>query len=125
MNFLLKFVLVFKGEKYSEYADVFSFGMVLYELVSGFEPHKGILPLKFAGLMAYEDYRPNLPPITEKWENLITTCWQKDPCKRSSFKVLLTEIKIGKKIPRKFSAGKFIEISQIQIVEWKSISTNV
>jgi serine/threonine protein kinase len=34
---------VFKGEKYSEKADVFSFSIVLYELFTGKEPHEGYI----------------------------------------------------------------------------------
>ncbi len=37
---------VFRGEKYNEKADVFSFAMVAYELIRGFYPHKGKISKK-------------------------------------------------------------------------------
>eukprot|EP01122_Echinamoeba_exundans_P015392 TRINITY_DN728_c0_g1_i1.p1 TRINITY_DN728_c0_g1~~TRINITY_DN728_c0_g1_i1.p1 ORF type:complete len:721 (-),score=143.90 TRINITY_DN728_c0_g1_i1:2567-4729(-) len=52
---------VFKGEKYSEKADVFSFAMILYELFTGREPHEGVDILKYANLVSHEDYRPPFP----------------------------------------------------------------
>jgi serine/threonine protein kinase len=52
---------VFKGEKYSEKADVFSFGMILYELFTGREPHEGVDILKYANLVSHEDFRPPFP----------------------------------------------------------------
>ncbi len=52
---------VFRGDRYSESADVFSFAMVVYELVTGHEPHNksatGLPPLKYANMVAYEGYR--------------------------------------------------------------------
>lgn len=52
---------VFKGEKYSEKADVFSFGMILYELFTGREPHEGVDILKYANQVSHENYRPPFP----------------------------------------------------------------
>jgi len=86
---------VFKGERYTPAADVFSFGMVVYELVSGQEPQKEIQPLKFANMVAHEGYRPPMPACSPKWQNLITTCWDSDPTKRPTFKELLTTVGVN------------------------------
>eukprot|EP01117_Protostelium_nocturnum_P016504 TRINITY_DN6541_c0_g1_i1.p1 TRINITY_DN6541_c0_g1~~TRINITY_DN6541_c0_g1_i1.p1 ORF type:complete len:754 (-),score=232.36 TRINITY_DN6541_c0_g1_i1:129-2390(-) len=83
---------VFRGRRYTEKSDVFSFGMVLYELLSGEEPHKGREPLRFANMVAFEDFRPPLPDVPGFWMDLITKCWSVDPDKRPSFKDLLKEL---------------------------------
>jgi hypothetical protein len=99
---------VFRGDKYGEPADVFSFAMVVYELVSGFEPHKveksvflcvinikGLDPLKYANMVAYENYRPPLPQnCSAQWEKLILSCWSQKPEQRPTFKKLLTDLQI-------------------------------
>lgn len=48
---------VFRGELYSEKADIYSFSIVCFETLTGSDPSKGIQPLKFANLVAYEKYR--------------------------------------------------------------------
>jgi len=82
---------------------VFSFGMVVYELVSGFDPHKGLQPLKFANMVAYENYRPNIPACAPKWERLITWCWAANPQDRPTFKQLLDDLQVTE--PAKFLAS--------------------
>jgi serine/threonine protein kinase len=93
---------VFRGERYSQAADVYSFGMVVYEMISGFEPHKDLQPLKYANMVAYENYRPNLPPCSERWERIITSCWQANREARPSFKQLLQDLQVAE--PSKFDA---------------------
>lgn len=58
-------ITVFRGDKYNEKADVYSFGMVLYELLSGVEPHRGHEAMKFANMVCFDGFRPSLPEITE------------------------------------------------------------
>ena len=104
---ILRKIIVFRGERYAEPADVYSFGMVVYELVSGFEPHQGFEPLKFVNMVAYENYRPPLPKnCSVQWEKVITLCWNKDINMRPTFKKLLTELQISKE----FSLGKVWEL---------------
>lgn len=83
---------VFRGETYSEAADVFSFAMIVYELLSGIDPTRKIPALKFANMVAYENYRPSIPPCTTRWEKLISACWHPEASMRPSFKNLLNEI---------------------------------
>jgi len=96
---------VFRGEQYTESADVYSFGMVLYEMVSGFEPHKDLQPMKYANMVAYENHRPQLPPsCPEKWEKLVKACWSGEREKRPTFKQMLKEIQTSVPEPSKFDA---------------------
>ncbi|ELR23232.1 Dual specificity protein kinase [Acanthamoeba castellanii str. Neff] len=53
---------VFKGEEYSEQADVYSFGMVVWFLFAGKQPDEGFASaLRMANMVAHKDYRPALP----------------------------------------------------------------
>lgn len=81
-----------EGNMYSEKADVYSFGMVLYELFTGREPHHEFEEKKenlfqFSKAVSIEGYRPPFLKyeIDETWKSLIVECWDYDPKKRPSF----------------------------------------
>ena len=54
-----------KGKAYDEKADVFSFGVCLYEMFSGKLPHYGFFPIKYAEMVA-SGYRPNIESKNKK-----------------------------------------------------------
>jgi hypothetical protein len=86
---------VFKGEPYTEKADVYSFAMVMYELFTGQTPNVGDVadPLKFAHRAAHEQYRPPLTTdIPSPVRSLITRCWAHDPSERPTFQTILHEL---------------------------------
>ena len=82
---------MFEGKKYSEKCDVYSFGIILWELLSRKKPFDEIGPPAFRILWAvYNGTRP--PPlkgIPECMLNLMDNCWAKDPAKRPSFTELV------------------------------------
>ncbi|XP_049850484.1 stress-activated protein kinase alpha-like [Schistocerca gregaria] len=91
---------VFKGEKYSEKADVFSFAMVLYEILTGREACQleGASLPAYANSVANQGYRP---PWTDRvlqdeslasWRRLTEECWAQDPENRLSFYQILERI---------------------------------
>jgi len=99
---------VFKCCPYNEKADVFSFGMVLYEIFTGQLPCQNMAPEQFVTLITYENYRPPLrsPSIKNEipsaWCDIITACWHSDPKTRPSFEDLnlLLTTNIITEVPR-------------------------
>jgi len=68
---------VFRGEQYSEKADVWSYGCVCWEVVTGEYLHRPMQnPADFAARVAYKDFRLPLPEsMHPTYKSLITSCW--------------------------------------------------
>jgi len=88
---------VFKGDTYSEKADVWSFGMVLWEMCTGEYPYQESPPANFAAQVAYKGFRPMIPQSCGPlWANLILSCWREAPDRPSFVDILrrLEEIRV-------------------------------
>jgi alpha-tubulin suppressor-like RCC1 family protein len=85
---------VIKKHNYTEKADVYSFGIILWELWVQEPPYKNIERIKVAQKVATDKtYRPRLSEdlqIPEEILALIISCWDYDPDKRPSFNDIVT-----------------------------------
>lgn len=79
---------VLLGQKLTDKIDVYSYGLVLWELWSRVEPYQEFKTIKdFREAVCYANYRPNLkkyniPPVMQ---TIISRCWAADPRERPSF----------------------------------------
>lgn len=76
---------VLQGQPYTQEADIYSFGMIIYELLTGLPPfynyaHDSVLAMRIC-----EGLRPQFQiKIPQDLEELINECWGVDPLKRPS-----------------------------------------
>jgi len=82
---------------YTGKADVFSFAMTCYEVVSGKLPYSSDLPRQSINKLVREGVRPELPEdINPRLSSLIQKCWQTEAPERPTFEEIrfdLQEIK--------------------------------
>ncbi|KAK5581524.1 hypothetical protein RB653_001559 [Dictyostelium firmibasis] len=79
----------FKAENYTEKVDVYSFAIILWELLTCRDPYNGMEPLRMAFLASVEDYRLPLAGFPAYWAELISRCWNPIPSLRPSFQEIL------------------------------------
>ncbi|EXC19913.1 Serine/threonine-protein kinase HT1 [Morus notabilis] len=83
---------VINHQPYDQKADVFSFAIVLWELVTGKVPYESMTPLQ-AALGVRQGLRPDLPTNAHpKLLELMQKCWDGTPGNRPSFSDVRTEL---------------------------------
>jgi serine/threonine protein kinase len=85
---------VIRHESYTQTADVYSFGIVLWQLITREVPFADRNQISAASLVATDDLRPPFPEgISSSVKELIERCWSSAPEERPSFDEI-TEILI-------------------------------
>jgi hypothetical protein len=81
---------ILAGQAYTEKVDVYSFGILLYELLTGLTPFREIPPIQIARLVKDKGHRPEIPDnCPDRLAGLIRDCWAQDPGQRPAFSELL------------------------------------
>eukprot|EP00339_Tiarina_fusa_P007076 CAMPEP_0117050370 /NCGR_PEP_ID=MMETSP0472-20121206/34774_1 /TAXON_ID=693140 ORGANISM="Tiarina fusus, Strain LIS" /NCGR_SAMPLE_ID=MMETSP0472 /ASSEMBLY_ACC=CAM_ASM_000603 /LENGTH=88 /DNA_ID=CAMNT_0004764119 /DNA_START=283 /DNA_END=545 /DNA_ORIENTATION=+ len=74
---------VLRNERYTTKADVYGFGIVVWEMFARSDPFPGMPPFQIVFAVGTQKLRPRVEPDWPlEWVNLITTCWNEDPAAR-------------------------------------------
>ncbi|PKY31682.1 kinase-like protein [Rhizophagus irregularis] len=80
---------IFKGSAFSKEADVYSLGMIMWELTTGCKPFANVKHDHSLIYVILDGERPEITEDTpECYANLMKSCWDHDPKKRPSIKVI-------------------------------------
>ncbi|WCJ32739.1 ACT-like protein tyrosine kinase family protein [Euphorbia peplus] len=92
---------VIEHKPYDHKADVFSFAIVLWELLTGELPYSYLTPLQAAVGVVQKGLRPTIPKNTHpKITELLEKCWRQDPTQRPDFSEIIDILQqIAKEVP--------------------------
>jgi serine/threonine protein kinase len=77
---------VLRNQKYSVKADVYSFGIVMWEVSTRMDPYQGVAPFQVVVQVATSHLRPGIPPYCpQPWIDLMIQCWSEVPEDRPTF----------------------------------------
>ncbi|WJX60327.1 hypothetical protein P8452_45551 [Trifolium repens] len=87
---------VLRSEPSNEKSDVFSYGVVLWEIMTQSIPWKDLSSLQVVGIVGFMDRRLDLPEgLDPHVASIINDCWQSDPQQRPSFEELIQRMMLA------------------------------
>ncbi|XP_010531995.1 PREDICTED: uncharacterized protein LOC104808132 [Tarenaya hassleriana] len=83
------------SNKVSEKVDVFSFGIVLWEILTGEEPYANMHYGAIIGGIVNNTLRPTVPSYCDgEWRKLMEECWAPNPSARPSFSEIAARLRV-------------------------------
>ncbi|BAS96919.1 Os06g0232100, partial [Oryza sativa Japonica Group] len=85
---------VLRNEPSDEKCDVFSYGVILWELFTLLQPWEGMNPMQVVGAVGFQQRRLDIPAhVDPTIAEIIRRCWQTDPKMRPSFSEIMSSLK--------------------------------
>lgn len=102
---------VLSNEKYSEKADIYSFGVVLWEIFTGNNPYEDE---RYRDLNQFQltkcivdNERPSLDGVEPTISQIIAECWNANPITRTSMREIIVRLRRLKKLNLKIPHQEF------------------
>lgn len=80
-----------RNKPFTEKCDVFSFGVIMWELCTSKRPWDGVKPMQVVYAVAHEGARLDIPDVPIG--KLISDCWAEDPNARPCYEEIFTRLK--------------------------------
>ena len=81
------------GKSYSHKCDLWSFGVICWEVLTARVPFEGMAQTAVATKVAMEGLRLPVPPnVPRRLLRLIARCWQEDAAQRPTFEAVVVEL---------------------------------
>ncbi|KAL8216789.1 hypothetical protein R6Q57_023626 [Mikania cordata] len=99
---------VLRNEQADEKSDIYSFGVVLWELTTETIPWDSLNSMQVIGAVGFMNQRLDIPKDADpQWASLIESCWCSDPQSRPTFQDILDKLKdLQKKFAVQFHASR-------------------
>ncbi|KAL7616823.1 hypothetical protein Lser_V15G01637 [Lactuca serriola] len=105
---------VLRNEQVDEKSDVYSYGVVLWELTTEKIPWDNLNSMQVIGAVGFMNKRLEIPKdIDPQWASLIESCWSSEPKSRPTFQEILIKLKdlqrklvIQTQVPRRVNSNQ-------------------
>ncbi|KAG7013685.1 Serine/threonine-protein kinase EDR1 [Cucurbita argyrosperma subsp. argyrosperma] len=92
---------VLRNEPSDEKSDIYSFGVILWELATEKIPWENLNTMQVIGAVGFMNQRLEIPKdVDPQWASIIESCWHSEPANRPSFQVLMERLR---ELHRKFT----------------------